>query len=312
MKYVWMQVKFVSLGTANLPPFKGSMLRGAMGRALHELCCKSRRPSCASCETQNNCIYYHLYAATEENPSNPSMKTIPRPYTFRCFHRGEKIMKGEPLDFEITLVGRAIQWAPILAVCLGEAARVGLGVHRAEFEIYSARIFGKQTEPLTIFSDGNVRLASLEGVVPFEVYPPRLPDPKATMGVSLELKTPLRWANGVEAKTPIKARDLIKSAFRRISALGEFWDENEWLHFPFGPFYNHLDRCTISENQTRWVKFSRFSMTNQGEIPIFGCVGKLIIVDCPMVLSNLLNSLEKLHLGKGASHGGGWMGVDFF
>lgn len=46
---------------AALPPFAGSTLRGAIGRALRNLVCATKMPVCEGCPVRSACVYAALH-----------------------------------------------------------------------------------------------------------------------------------------------------------------------------------------------------------------------------------------------------------
>ncbi|HJX27611.1 MAG TPA: hypothetical protein VJ885_06830, partial [Thermoanaerobaculia bacterium] len=138
---------------AELPPYQGSMLRGAFGHALRQLVCvMGYRQPCATCRLRRGCHYTRLFETFVEGEPPPFLRgldTSPRPYVFEpdltYLHRGApRYEPGDPLSFDLLLFGQAADLADWSLLALERMAEAGLGARRARFGV--DRVFARDPQ----------------------------------------------------------------------------------------------------------------------------------------------------------------------
>jgi len=95
--------------------FAGSPLRGAFGSAFRRLVCITHAPTCESCLLRQQCAYGYVFE-TVPPPYSQRLRryeSVPRPYVLDVTG-GERLLyqEGEPLQFVLTLIGRANDYFP--------------------------------------------------------------------------------------------------------------------------------------------------------------------------------------------------------
>ena len=115
---------------AVLPVFKGSMLRGLMGTALHRLNCQSRVP-CTRCEIVKNCAYSILFKP--ELALKRQLTTTP--FVLYSPDKGEVFNAGDEIEFFLTLFGDFSRYFDYFLNAFNYARGIGLGKHRTPYDI---------------------------------------------------------------------------------------------------------------------------------------------------------------------------------
>lgn len=305
-----MTISYTARSEGRLPPFKPPLLRGALGRALVRIGCRRGQPPCDDCPHRQGCLYFGMYVAfQEEAPRFGNMRMPPHPYVIRCDSDQIAFRPGERLNFEMVLIGRASGWAPAIAVALAEAGERGFGVGRHPFRLDGVAL---QTTagPVALYADGTLRRATVDDLALPDLTPqPLVRDLQADQGngdrqiVRVVLHTPTRWANSVDARTPLEARAFLKSVLRRVSSLSAFWAEDEWREVPFGRILQTFEATTVAEPDLRWESLSRFSLSQGTKIPLEGWVGSFTLHQVPTAFSAFAGVAQTLHLGKGSVFG---------
>ena len=99
----------------HLPAYKGSTLRGGFGHAFKKVVCVKREKTCDSCLLKGKCVYSYVFE-TPPPPDTTRMRKYPfAPHPFIITPPPEekrKYEKGEILEFELTLIGRSIDYVP--------------------------------------------------------------------------------------------------------------------------------------------------------------------------------------------------------
>ncbi len=120
--YLPFQISLLALENAKLPKHLGSTLRGILGQALYKT---------------NREVYKFLY---ENGKQCKDKQDIVKPYIIIspvvC---GTELFvkKGEELNFEILLLGDAIQYASALIAALQKAEQFGMGAQRYSFRLFT-------------------------------------------------------------------------------------------------------------------------------------------------------------------------------
>lgn len=116
--YLPLHISLLALEDAKLPKYLGSTLRGILGQALYKT---------------NREVYKFLY---KNGKQCKDKQDIVKPYIIIppvvC---GTELFvkKGEELNFEILLLGDAIQYASALIAALQKAEQFGMGAQRYSF-----------------------------------------------------------------------------------------------------------------------------------------------------------------------------------
>lgn len=109
--YLRLRMTLEAQEPAALPPFHGSMLRGAFGHALRRTACTmGPEQPCASCLLRHACAYTRLfepYTAGEPPPFLRGIDQAVRPYVFEPLDGEGRWEAGDPLRFDLLLFGQA-------------------------------------------------------------------------------------------------------------------------------------------------------------------------------------------------------------
>src|SRR5260370_912483 len=119
---------------------KANMLRGAFGHAFRRLCCV---PQCASAHecplaSASSCPYKAIFEPSPPPDSDRLSRNqdIPRPFVFRApLNDKTKFQPGEEFQFDLVLIGRALDHLPYFVLSFRDLAAQGLGLNRAKCEL---------------------------------------------------------------------------------------------------------------------------------------------------------------------------------
>jgi len=113
---------------------KGNMLRGGFGHAFRRLCCIPQCRDAKSCPLANSCPYKAVFEPSPPPGADRLSKNqdIPRPFVFRAPQtRQTRFEPGQPFEFGLVLVGRALDFLPYFVLSFRDLAEKGLGPNRA-------------------------------------------------------------------------------------------------------------------------------------------------------------------------------------
>ena len=126
------------LDKAVVPPYEGSMIRGAFGRAFKEGCCPFPHENGAGCPLGDKCPYGYVFETSPPEDAREFAKNreVPRPYVFEP-PEGTKMeyAPGEKMRFGFTVVGLAAEYMPYFIYAFSKMGEEGIGRLRARYAL---------------------------------------------------------------------------------------------------------------------------------------------------------------------------------
>ena len=309
---------------AELPKFKGSLLRGVLGYSLKQVCWPScqHRDSCRCCPLNCACPYGYLFETSFRKQSHSNPSDGPRPYVIDPPLDGQTDYNaGEGFSFEVALVGRSIYYMPYLIAAFEGAEEIGLGKEWGRYtlkQVDAVHPIAEKVMPLQRTVDGWIagdrnwdvcfpqicdvaeRLPSHEIVLRF-ITPTCLSLSRRTQAFG-------RTKTGRLAEQPTFPV-LLDNLLTRIALMyrvhcGQIWtDSREELH--------SAAEMIQSDCQTQWVQWTRTSTKQGRDIDYGGFLGQARYVGDlkPFMPFLLLGSL--IHVGQKCDAGNGWYRIRF-
>lgn len=278
----------------HLPPYAGSMLRGAFGHALLAL---SPLPHADGkpCALHATCPYCQVFAP----PALPAhglqkFSQMPAPFVIEPPVSGaQRLQPGDTFHFGLVLMGKALDHLPALLLAWERALRTGLGVQHSRcalVEINSEN--GIQRLPIK-----REQLSFLPTTVP----------PAHALGehATLHLLSPLRLQ---QQGKPVRAQDI--NARTLLVTLARRWQLLLDVHLgasapqqDFAQITTQAAAITLRGDDLRWFDWGRFSQHQQQEMKLGGLLGQLHLHGELAPFAELLHLGQWLHVGKNASFG---------
>ena len=277
-----------------LPPYAGSMLRGAFGHALLAL---SPLPHTDGkpCALHATCPYCQLFAAPPlPGHSLQKFSHMPQPYVIEPPTGGaQRLQAGQTFGFGLVLIGKAIGLLPTVLQAWQRALRTGLGPERTPctlVDIYDEN--GIQRLP-----DKREQLSTLNAALP--------PTPALGSQATLHFCTPLRLQ--VQGK-PVRAgqltaRDLLIALARRSQLLCDVHLGTAAPQHDFAALSTQAAAITLQGEGLRWFDWGRYSQRQQQEMQLGGLLGSVHLQGDLAPFAQLLHQGQWLHVGKNASFG---------
>jgi len=127
---------------AIFPKFKGSLFRGVLGKAMHDLSCQKKHGACNECDIVISCPYANLFKPQLilEN------QLVTVPFVIFSHDNREFLDSGDYISLQLTLFGDFIDYMEYFLKSFEFARQVGLGHKRAKFEIIEMKP-GKNRDP---------------------------------------------------------------------------------------------------------------------------------------------------------------------
>lgn len=289
------------LERAIVPPYEGSMIRGAFGRAFKESCCPFPHAG-DGCPLGERCPYGYVFETSPPEGAREFAKNreVPRPYVFEPPEDTKmEYAPGERMRFGFTVVGRAMEYMPYFVYAFSKMGDEGVGRLRARYGL--ERVVAKN--PLV-----GAREEVFDGEV---VKNRRLPIvwENAAAGalegerVRLEFLTPtfVKFEGGVSPEAPSFAA-LVRNLSIRIPMLcavhcGEVWRGD------FGALVERAREVETVRDETTWVSFRRYSSFRRRSEALEGVVGRVEYAGAVGEFLPLLQMGQLTHVGKRAVFG---------
>ncbi len=269
-----------------LPPFHGSMLRGALGMALRRaVCTRKMETQCRRCPSRHSCVYTRIFETYVEGETPPLMGGsihAPRPLVIEPRCRRQDFSEGDPLDFDVLLLGSAAQYHPFLALAIERMARTGLGFRRAPFVLDSLRFREQDGEWSSELPNGGTLS----------------PD-----SLRLHFLTPTRLLVHKRLERQPSFGTLVFKMARRVQELAFFHAPGQPLDWDLGPLRELAEAVTVRRSDLRWVDLQRYSNRQRRKLSAAGLVGTLHLEGDFAPFIPLLAAASVVHVGKGATMG---------
>ena len=264
------------LDKAVVPPYEGSMIRGAFGRSFKESCCPFPHENGAGCPLEDKCPYGYVFETSppEEARDFAKNRDVPRPYVFEPPEETKmEYAPGERMRFGFTVVGRAAEYMPYFIYAFSKMGEEGVGRLRARYELEDISARNPLTGTRERIFDGEVARN--------RKLPTGWEDAVgAAEGMNgerlrLEFLTPafVKFRGEVSPEAPPFAA-LAQNLLIRLPMLsavhcGELWRED------FRSLVERAGEVETVRDDTTWVSFRRYSSFRGRSEPLEGVVGRV-------------------------------------
>jgi len=134
-----LRLRLVPERELQLPAYnKGNSLRGGFGAAFRKLVCVDMHWECADCSLRYTCPYTKVFNPfiPPDAPQFSGNQNIPRPFVFKPPLSQQTVYApGEPLVFDLVVVGQAVDYLPYFIVSFRELGAMGFGLNRVRVRL---------------------------------------------------------------------------------------------------------------------------------------------------------------------------------
>jgi hypothetical protein len=255
-----------------LPRYKGAVFRGAFGNAFRRVVCAVPRADCATCILRSKCLYVSIFKPSPpaNYPDAAKFSQAPAPYVLnppltsrQAFHPGDN------LDFELVLIGPAIEALPYFIYTFTEMGKRGLGRERGRYAL--TRVDLVRGEESTRIYDGRTQMLS--------PYPPAAvidatPEEDEVTAVTLHFLTPLRLKVKGDLVTKLTFPIFFERLAQRRALLTAFYGSPDT-----SPDFSRLQalaqNITVTNDELHWYDWERYSARQKATMKYGGLRGKI-------------------------------------
>lgn len=296
-----------------LPPYKGSTLRGGFGAAFKETVCVVEHRDCARCLLRSRCAFPYVFDTPVPENAVRMRKylTAPHPFVFLPPLEEKTLYRpGEGISFGLTLIGKGADFLPYFIYTferLGE--RRGLGKGRGRFAVESVTWLSPEGEEVQIYKGTEKILRNVFRPITVQNLPP-LHFPLSTVHssslhsalVTLHFLTPTRLIYAEALTATPEFHILIRTLLRRLSNLAYFHCGGE-LDLDFRGLIAAAEQIETVHSDVRWYDWERYSARQDARMKLGGFIGKVTYRGDLRPFLPLLRLGEIVHVGKGTSFG---------
>lgn len=289
-----------------LPPYKGSTLRGGFGKAFKKMVCfQPEQNGCTSCILVANCPYGYIFetAPSEGGEKLRNYESIPRPFVIEPPLEEKRIYKqGEELVFNLILIGKAISFLPYFIIAFQEVGRIGIGKGRRPFTLKSVMAVNPLShQGQEIYNSNRSNLEKAEVFITGKDFM-ALDQEVGQIQLSFVTMTRIQYEQSYAEK--LEFHMLIRNLLRRISTTSYYHNGFE-LDLDFQGLIERAKAVERDEDSLHWVNWERYSSRQDSKINLGGTVGTATYKGQLSEFMPLLRIGELIHLGKGTVFGMG-------
>lgn len=285
-----------------LPVYKGSTFRGGFGNAFKKIVCALKKKDCLDCLLKEKCIYCYIFETSP--PSNTTImrkyKTVPHPFVIEPPLEKKTIYKpDEKISFNLTLIGRAIDYYPYFIYTFDELGRIGIGKGRGKFELHEVTASGEN-----IYDSEYKKLASIKPVELSLALPnDDSSQTKNNAALKLSFLTPTRISFDGHLAVDLEFHMLIRTLIRRIALLYYFHCSGDPTQWNFKGIIEMAKQIRVTDSALRWYDWERYSARQDTKMKMGGFIGEITFEGNIEPFMPLIKAGEILHAGKGTSFG---------
>lgn len=308
-----------SAGTGTLPPYLGSTLRGAFGRAYRRTACVMDRVCRDECQRPRGCSYSILFETPlpRDLRGRLGSQKAPHPFVMAPLTPGGPVGPGDLLAFRVHLFGHALRGLRGVVTALGRMAAFGLGRDRLPFRLHEVWD-GLPTEgPPVLLGTADTGLVCSPAVADLPLLASLPPDGLSAAPdgyrVRLRFDTPVRLLQKGQLNERPDLSALLRALHRRLEALTLFhgegpdaWDDSSSRPGEIGngrTLAAAASKAVTLSSDFKRADWDRYSSRQRRKVRLTGALGDLCLDHVsPLCLSWLLAG-QWTHIGKATSCG---------
>ena len=291
--------------TIMMPPYTGSTLRAGFGPAFRKLVCTQGSIDCRDCTLKTVCSYpYNFETAPFEGADQfPSYDDVPRPFVIDPLGTQGEYRRGESFAFQLTLIGRAIDYLPYFLVSFRDLGESGIGKKRGRFQLTQVltdsreSVYDSDTQMVHNF-DNALRFAEIQREA-LSLLAARF-DSLNTL--TLHLLAPTRIAHDGELMDKLPFHVFWQHLIERISALAYFHC-GESLEIDFKELIEKAKTVETTETSLEWKDVTQHASRQDKKAQFDGLVGNVTYEGELAMFMPFVVLGELLHVGKNAMFG---------
>lgn len=260
LSLVKLKLKATAIESITLPEYAGNLFRGAFGHAFKQTACFTMEKNCNPCPKKDLCPYYTVFEAQypETIQQIKRLQSPPKPYiiTPPPMHI-TTVDPGKNLAFELTIIGKAIEYLPYFIFTFKKMASEGIGKTRGRFSIDDIQILSAQTGRYqSIFKPDTKNILTIDPSLHLTLT--TTPPQEAISDITLSFQTPVNIVVDKNPKHEMPFQPLFTRLISRLNALSLLYEGSMLLEDP-RELIDLAKTIETAENYTSWYQFKKHS-----------------------------------------------------
>lgn len=291
--------------TILMPPYAGSTLRGGFGHAFRKMVCTQGPIDCRECTLKAVCSYPYIFetAPFEGADQLRTYDDVPRPFVIDPLGTQGEYRRGESFAFQLTLIGRSIDYLPYFLVSFRDLGEIGIGKKRGRFQLTQVLTDGRES----VYDSDTQMVHNFDNALSFdeiqrEAVPHFVMRLNSSKSLTLHLLTPTRITHEGELVNKLPFHIFWRRLIGRISALAYFHC-GESLELDFKGLIEKAKTVEMTETTLEWKDWTRYSSRQDQKMQFGGLVGNVTYAGDLAMFMPFVALGEFLHVGKNATFG---------
>jgi CRISPR-associated endoribonuclease Cas6 len=284
-----------------LPPYKGSTFRGGFGHAFRHAVCVERKKECAGCLLRSNCVYSFVFETSVPHEDGKQQdKDVPHPFIIELpLDQRQHYGINDRLDFDLVLIGRAVDYMPYFIFAFEEVGRVGVGKNNGQYSL--EKVIGMNNGEESVIYDGKSHFRDDFHTTDSNdiMKEGELPD---SYRVKLRFLTPTRIKYNGKFITDTNFEIVIRNLLRRLSSLAEIHCGEKW-ELDWKGLIERTNMIKTVQTDLVWKDWERYSQRQDTKLKMGGFLGEITFEGDLAEFMPYLKLGEYLHIGKGTVFG---------
>lgn len=304
--FAQIEARFRSSGSGSWGGFPGSILHGALGKALYQVACHRRLNACEGCDLLENCGYPALLGPIEgRDPAGPECRGMVRQGLALLAPEERAIRHKEVLHLGFTVFDDGFGALPVLRRALLEMAATGIGTNKITLEleaIYGLDAWGRgqQIWTASALTPGDLPVLSLRA----------LPELPLRDRARVHFTSPLRLLKDRRQEKFLPFEVLMSAVFRRLTTLYTATTGTS-VAMRIDPWLDESRAVQLERSQTERREIWRWSSRQGRRHPLHGLTGSAEYAGESLGrFEPFLRIAEQVGIGKGTSFGLGRIRVE--
>ncbi len=286
---------------AELPMWKGNLLRGAIGSVLPKICGR-KKFDCMKCSIWTQCPYGYLYRARSKGIVLKNIKGISKPFVLKPpLNRDEVFEEGDELVFSIILFGDSIRFERDIILSILRLSEKGLGKKssRGRFNVEEITAVNPYRGIEYILYRDRV-VYDAPTLITYKDLVGKAEEITKGKKIKIRFQTPVRLLSRNNVLLPIELVNIVKYGMRRFTNILAQYTYT----VPDIPVHQILENTMKTELVE--LEIERTVLKYRG-VPEEYYIGEITFEGkIDLETATILSFGELAHIGKRASYGHGW------
>ena len=286
-----------------LPPYKGSTIRGGFGHVLRSALCVERQTECADCVNKNGCIYSYIFetSVTLIGENGGRNEEIPHPFIIEPpLDKRQHYGINNRLEFDLIIIGRAVDYYPYLIFAFEELGRRGLGKNNGKYSLDKVISFNNNQKFLIYDGESHVK-DEFHVIDSVDLF--REAEKLDYKKITFHFLTPTRIKYNGKYVSDINFEIIIRNLLRRLSSLSESHCDEKWVLDWKDLINNAKENVRTVSSNLKWHDWERYSSRQDSRIKMGGFMGEITFEGDFLEFMPFIILGEYLHMGKGTVYG---------